>query len=613
MLSNYTIKRMIPRLIIAVILVNLSYYICLIAVDISNIIGYNSYSALTSVSGDIQPNTGSDGKWEDIMASLLVGGLAAGAAGIALALTLSMPVVIMSLLALLMIAFILIARQALIILLIVLAPLAFVAYLLPNTENLYKKWQGMFIALLMVFPVVGLIFGASTLASTILVGSNSGGDPGVMDVMALAVLAIPLFAVPIVLKGALAVTGSLGAKLASVQGRTSGGLMARAKQTRDERKKYASDTVKSRAFSATGSEASGGVLGGSDSRRRRVFRRGVDATIGRVKKRDEKYKYAGIAKEATERGYFTDKVTNEETGDAYARQVASGDAEIATLIKGYAKQEVRKEDQKDIEAEESLIKNKGFDTLQSILRDNTKTTAQRAAAAAVIAKKGDGSQLIESLNYIDSIDTSTERGKKTSRLVQEQLLSNANAKLLGLSQTDKTALSNGEYSGNYDDKFNVRTEKKMSAEKLLELQPHDDMKLEKLLETENGLSDKAMQNLVNSIQEARSNPNLRGDINSDKQALHDKILAKAQERNITVATASTDTSNNTNNNAISTASTELKIEHTQSQPTQAPTVQPNPQTSRTSPPPNTSNFTRTASGLEVPRSAVEPNPPRDQS
>ena len=40
-ISNYGIKRLLPRLIIAALAVNLSFYICAILVDISNIAGYS--------------------------------------------------------------------------------------------------------------------------------------------------------------------------------------------------------------------------------------------------------------------------------------------------------------------------------------------------------------------------------------------------------------------------------------------------------------------------------------------------------------------------------------------------------------------------------------------
>ncbi|MCA9327653.1 hypothetical protein KDA14_03950, partial [Candidatus Saccharibacteria bacterium] len=79
-------------------------------------------------------------------------------------------VVIITVLAILII---LMLRKALIVLLIVVSPIAFVLYLLPNTEKFFSKWMKMFGQLLMVFPVVGLLFGAGQLASTIILVSGA--------------------------------------------------------------------------------------------------------------------------------------------------------------------------------------------------------------------------------------------------------------------------------------------------------------------------------------------------------------------------------------------------------------------------------------------------------
>ena len=52
-ISNYGIKKMLPRLIIAAILVNLSIYICQIAVDLSNILGYGLRAGLGGIGDGI--------------------------------------------------------------------------------------------------------------------------------------------------------------------------------------------------------------------------------------------------------------------------------------------------------------------------------------------------------------------------------------------------------------------------------------------------------------------------------------------------------------------------------------------------------------------------------
>ncbi|MCZ6324111.1 hypothetical protein O5165_25825, partial [Escherichia coli] len=75
-LNNYSIKKMLPRLIVAAILVNLSYYICAIAVDISNILGHSLQQALIDIRQQFN-GQGSSGisatSWENITEYILSG------------------------------------------------------------------------------------------------------------------------------------------------------------------------------------------------------------------------------------------------------------------------------------------------------------------------------------------------------------------------------------------------------------------------------------------------------------------------------------------------------------------------------------------------------------
>jgi hypothetical protein len=209
--SNYGIKKLLPKLVAAAILINLSYYICQILVDLSNIAGASLYDLIAGV------NIGSSGgegtsTWEAAGAVILGTGAIIGL----LALIIFAP---MSLLAFALIILILIARQALVILLVVLSPLAFAAFLLPNTEDMFKKWWKALTGILLVFPIIAVVFGASSLASKVLieVGQSGADDDNLLVIIGAAVLAIPLFAVPTLLKGAMSASGTLGAKLSGLQ------------------------------------------------------------------------------------------------------------------------------------------------------------------------------------------------------------------------------------------------------------------------------------------------------------------------------------------------------------------------------------------------------------
>lgn len=215
--SNYGIKKILPRLIIGALLVNLSFYLCQLAVDLSNILGFSLKGVLEGAASGIDTQSAANGSFSTIV----VGALALTGAALFLFLAVSMPTIMALLLALLVVLVILIVRQAAIILLIAVSPLAFAAWLLPNTENLFKKWISMFKGLLVVFPVVSLLYGAGKLAGAILAASATD-DPNnpkeTMQFAALAVSILPLGATPFVLKSSLNSLGSFAGKLGGLSG-----------------------------------------------------------------------------------------------------------------------------------------------------------------------------------------------------------------------------------------------------------------------------------------------------------------------------------------------------------------------------------------------------------
>ena len=215
--SNYGIKKILPRLIIGALLVNLSFYLCQLAVDLSNILGFSLKGVLEGAASGISTQSAEVGTFNN----LIVGGLAIVGIGLFIFLAVSIPTIMALLLALLVVLVILIVRQAAVILLIAISPLAFAAWLLPNTENLFKKWVSMFRGLLIVFPVISLLYGAGKLAGAVLaaVGTNDPNNPKeTMQVAALAASILPLGATPFVLKSSLSSLGSFAGKLGGLSG-----------------------------------------------------------------------------------------------------------------------------------------------------------------------------------------------------------------------------------------------------------------------------------------------------------------------------------------------------------------------------------------------------------
>ena len=207
--SNYGIKKILPKLILGAILINLSFYICQLAVDLSNILGYALKGVLEGASLKAEaPGVGGVGGG---FVALLTGALGLVGAPLFAFLTVSVPMLIWTLLSIGVALLILVFRQAAVILLIAISPIAFAAWLLPNTESLFKKWVSAFKGLLVVFPVVSLMYGSGKLAGAVL--SNSSG--GIMQFVAMCAPIVPLIATPFVIKSSLNSLGSIGAKISN--------------------------------------------------------------------------------------------------------------------------------------------------------------------------------------------------------------------------------------------------------------------------------------------------------------------------------------------------------------------------------------------------------------
>ena len=263
-ISNYGIKKVLPKLIVGAVLVNLSFYICQLAVDLSNILGFTLKEALE---GAVSGVGGSSSN------SAIASGLGAAVAGILVltgtvlfaALAVSIPTLLSLMLVLLVVLVILIVRQAAIVLLISIAPLAFAAWLLPNTESLFKKWVSMFRGLLMVFPIISLLYGAGKLAGAILM-TTATSDPNdtaiTMQFAGLAASILPLGATPFVLQSSLNSLGNIGAKIgrmgANAHSRFAGNIKGAAKGRVDNsvigdtKRKYSDFMNRKRASRRTG-------------------------------------------------------------------------------------------------------------------------------------------------------------------------------------------------------------------------------------------------------------------------------------------------------------------------------------------------------------------------
>lgn len=255
-ISNYGIKKILPKLIVGAILINLSFYLCQLAIDLSNILGYSLKGIIESAASQIGGGT-------VYWSAAVLSGLALAGTAIFAFLAIGGPVLISTLLVLLAILVTLIVRQAVIILLVAISPVAFAAWLLPNTEGLFKKWVSTFRGLLVIFPVISLLYGAGKLAGAILANTSES----LMQIAAMAAPILPLGATPFVLKSSLNSLGSIGAKLGGLNSAAAGRLKNSA--LNDSRYSEAKNRLKAKAARMkANSRAGNGIIGRTSQRLR---------------------------------------------------------------------------------------------------------------------------------------------------------------------------------------------------------------------------------------------------------------------------------------------------------------------------------------------------------
>ncbi len=218
-LSAYGIKKMLPRIIAAAILINLSFFICALAVDVSNVLGAAVQGIIETATATVTGPRLSDSQgslWLDSVVYLLgiIGTSFGAVALVSGSIFYIVPILLSAALTFLM-AFILLAvRQVLITLLIIISPLAFAAFVLPNTESLFKKWQKTLITLLLLYPMIMIVFYGSNFMSRLIIATSKGATDEVTtinNIIAFLIIFVPLFILPTLIKSAGGFLEKIGA------------------------------------------------------------------------------------------------------------------------------------------------------------------------------------------------------------------------------------------------------------------------------------------------------------------------------------------------------------------------------------------------------------------
>ena len=237
-IDNYGIKKLLPKLIVSAVLVNLSYIICTLAIDLSNILG----SSLNLMFQSIGKTIGVENYAQITISSLvtgILGAVTAAGAGAALivegisllgtsgatTMVLIIPLLIaliIAIVAVVMFYVMLGARMIIIIIFTALSPLAFVCNILPNTQSLFKKWLDVMKAALIMFPICGALYGLSFVIKAIVFSTD--GVHIWMGIVAVFSPFIPFLVMPTLLKSAISALGVVGQKLAGIGDTMKGSL-----------------------------------------------------------------------------------------------------------------------------------------------------------------------------------------------------------------------------------------------------------------------------------------------------------------------------------------------------------------------------------------------------
>lgn len=215
-LSSYDIKKMLPKLIIGALLVNLSFYICVWAVDISNIVSDSITGLFKLVQSQTMSTTvETTTDWSGLTAAVLQGGAVTAATGVAISfaaggvagsLFMLAPALIGAALSLIVTIITLSSRQVIIIALTILSPLSFIAYLLPNTESYFKKWIDLLKSMLFLQPIFVLLYNAAQITSLIFLLNATNGS---MLIIGMIVQVVPLIILPKLVRDSNKIMGNI--------------------------------------------------------------------------------------------------------------------------------------------------------------------------------------------------------------------------------------------------------------------------------------------------------------------------------------------------------------------------------------------------------------------
>jgi hypothetical protein len=190
--DNYTVKKVLPRLIAGAILVPFSWYICVLFIDIGNVLG----QGILALTANVIPPAGIDFR-SNISRIFLGGTIALVGIGVVGAIaTISLAVIFSVLIALLGVFLTLVFRKIMITILIILSPFALLAWILPNTEKWWRQWWTNLFRLVMMYPLIMLLFEGGRFFAYAAGAQTGTANASVKGMIQVVALFAPAFLVP---------------------------------------------------------------------------------------------------------------------------------------------------------------------------------------------------------------------------------------------------------------------------------------------------------------------------------------------------------------------------------------------------------------------------------
>lgn len=245
--TAYTVKKALPRMVLAILFITMSWHISIFFINFFNVIGGGilglmtapfdmpdnmSLNTLFSASGnDTIGETAGSGvtiatQWAATLGPLVaLAALVTSPGGLMILLLYLVPVVLFILGAFIVLA----AREIFILASILLAPLAILAWIFPGNDKPWKLWWNLFSKLLMMFPLIMIVIGAGRIFAY-LIDIPGSEESLVNPLLKLTAYVIPYMFIPFAFKFA----GGTFASLAGFVNDREKGMFDRLKKKRGE-------------------------------------------------------------------------------------------------------------------------------------------------------------------------------------------------------------------------------------------------------------------------------------------------------------------------------------------------------------------------------------------